>query len=386
MAELNNEILDPIGDQLTLPVQHSNPLKRDLDASKEDLKSAIKNENLTEQEVGIFESINVASENDPNNPEFPPEAPCFPASLTKKIDIPGFGEIYIKDESTNPTGTHKDRMAWEIAVTYKSFLWAKMHGHINKPLPQMSLISSGSAAIAIQSRLKKHGLPNLKVLVDNNTDPSTVEKIKELGGEVYQTDLSQKSLDADDILEATENPQGIDITSSDALEPGTRYYDWLSYEIVNEKPDIVFIPYGTGHLFENTLNVNKREIGTKLHDPRFRGDLTRMRKCSFFGATTNNADSKATKLYSPNLPFSRINDQWLRVFKLSGSCGIDSGIICFEEKYLEQAMQIASSQNLKCEPSGISGLALFLKFLNESPELIGKDKKILIVNTGCMKG
>jgi hypothetical protein len=34
----------------------------------------------------------------------------------------------------------------------------------------MSIISSGSAAIAIQTQIKKYKLPNLKVLIDFNTD------------------------------------------------------------------------------------------------------------------------------------------------------------------------------------------------------------------------
>jgi len=41
----------------------------------------------------------------------------------------------------------------------------------------MSIISSGSAAIAIQTQFKKYKLPDLKVLVDFNTDLKIVEKL-----------------------------------------------------------------------------------------------------------------------------------------------------------------------------------------------------------------
>src|SRR3989339_808670 len=122
---------------------------------------------LSAKEEKVLKSIVVASENDPNNPEFPPENPKFPATPTYKIDVPGFSNVWLKDESFNPTGTHKDRMAWEIIVTYRDFLIAKKMGRVKNPLPTMSIISSGSAAIAIQTQLKKYHLPALKVLVDN---------------------------------------------------------------------------------------------------------------------------------------------------------------------------------------------------------------------------
>lgn len=83
---------------------------------------------LTEQEEKILESIIVASENDPDKPEFPPDDPKFPATPTYKIEVPEFSNVWLKDESHNKTGTHKDRMAWEMIVTYKEFLKSKKMG------------------------------------------------------------------------------------------------------------------------------------------------------------------------------------------------------------------------------------------------------------------
>src|SRR3989344_5729525 len=102
---------------------------------------------LSKEEERILKSIKVASENNPNKPEFPADNPKFPATPTYKIKVPGFANVWLKDESYNPTGTHKDRMAWEIVVTYRDFLLAKKEGQIKRPLPSMSIISYGSAAI-----------------------------------------------------------------------------------------------------------------------------------------------------------------------------------------------------------------------------------------------
>ncbi|MBP9686964.1 MAG: pyridoxal-phosphate dependent enzyme, partial [Candidatus Doudnabacteria bacterium] len=142
--------------------------------------------------------------------------------------------MWLKDESCNPTGTHKDRMAWEIVVTYRDFLLAKERGQVTGDLPHMSIISSGSAAVAIQSLLQKYRLPALKVLVDAGIEENVQNQLLQLGCEVYFTDLSQRPLESKEILELTDNRGGFDITSNEALDPSLRFYDWLAYEIINE--------------------------------------------------------------------------------------------------------------------------------------------------------
>jgi len=142
---------------------------------------------LSKAEEKLLKSIFVASENNPKKPEFPPDNPKFPATPTYRIKVRDFSNVWLKDESINPTGTHKDRMAWEIAVTYRDFLLAKKCSQIKGPLPQMSIISSGSAAIAIQTQLKKYQLPNLKVLVDVNfIEPNILKTLKKIGCEIYE--------------------------------------------------------------------------------------------------------------------------------------------------------------------------------------------------------
>jgi len=336
---------------------------------------------LTKKEKQILNSIVVASENDPLKPEFPANDPKFPATSTYKIKVPGFSNVWLKDESTNPTGTHKDRMAWEIVVTYRDFLFAKENNASTAPLPQMSLITSGSAGVAIQTMLNKYSLPDLKVLIDKKTNPLIINGLKKLGCEIFQVDLSKKALNWFDVLKATNNPNGFDITSNKALDPTMRFYDWLSYEIINASPDYCFIPFGTGNLFENILNINKKEVSTKTHDPRFRGNTETLRNCNFMGATTNNPNTKADKLYSPHLPFVNYDEQWIKTYKQSGFCGPESEVHLLEENFLDKAIQIAKENNITCEPSGIAGLGLFLQLKQNIP----RDKKILIVNTGKTK-
>ena len=337
--------------------------------------------NLSQEEENTLKLIIVGSENDPLKPEFPADNPKFPATPTYKIEVPDFSDVWIKDESFNPTGTHKDRMAWEIIVTYRDFLLAKKSGQTQGSLPSMSIISSGSAAIAIQTQLRKYNLPNLKVLVDSKIEPSNLSLMKALGCEVYETDLAKKPLHWKEILKLTNNHEGFDITSSEALDPTTRFYDWLSYEIINSSPDYCFIPFGTGNLFENILNINKKEVSTMNHDPRFKGDIEKLRRCNFMAATTSNPNSKAEKLYSPHLPFVHYDEQWMRLYRHAGFCGPESNVYLLEESFLDKAIELADSLNISAEPSGIAGLALLLQLQDKIP----RDKKILIVNTGKTK-
>jgi hypothetical protein len=228
----------------------------------------------------------------------------------------------------------------------------------------------------------RYKLPNLKVLIDIDFIEQIVLKaLKKMGCEIYETDLAKKPLTWREILILTHNPNGFDITSNEALDPTTRFYDWMSYEIINNSPDYAFIPFGTGNLYENVLNIIKKEVSTQIHDPRFKGDIKILRNCNFIGATTNNPKSKADKLYSPHLPFVHYDEQWIRFYKHAGFCGSESAVHLIKEEFLDKAMEIVASQGVTCEPSGVAGLALMLQMKNKLP----KNKKMLIVSTGKTK-
>lgn len=329
-------------------------------------------------EATILQSIEIPSDNDPEKPEFPHGAPKFPATPTRAIEVPGFQEVLLKDESYNPTGTHKDRMAWEIIVAYRSIILAKTKGLYAGELPAMSIISSGSAATAIQSLFNRFNLPPLRVLIDFRLSPKIQHSLESIGCKLYRTDLAARELDTTDILRQTENLQGFDITCGTAFDSSTRFYDWLSYEIINSSPDYCLMPFGTGTLYENVLNVVKREITTIERDKRFSGDINRVRACNYLGATTRYAGTQADKLYAPHLPFASFEDQWIRYYKTAGFCGTLSDVIPVEEQYFSEALWIAKRQGIECEASGIAGLALLL----QNRELIPHDARILIVNTG----
>ena len=339
------------------------------------VKKQILDEKAGQENVDeLIGNILVPSLNDPTKPEFPPKpffTPKFPASQTYQINLPGFTNVWLKDESTNPSGTHKSRMAWEVVIKAKRY-------HIK----EISLISSGSAAVAIQYFFNLYGITTaLKVLVDHHMKPEIKKHLLDIGCKVYETDLSKKPLTGKEIKELTENTTGIDITYREVLDRyNDNYYDWLSYEVINENPDYCFIPFGTGDLFVNILIIAEREFNNRIfkHDPRFKGDITTVSRCSFIGATTHSPGTRLDKLFSYYLPSLKDYNDYLASLIANNRIGHASGILDVEEEYIEEALNIAQSQHIKCEPSGIAGLALLLQNKNDTPP----DAKILIVNTG----
>jgi len=334
---------------------------------------------LSKEEEEILKSIKIGSDNDPSRPEFPPDNPRFPATPTKKIELIGFDNVFVKDESVNPTGTHKDRMAWEIVRHYRNFLIAKKIGLIKEPLPNFSIISSGNAAIALSYFFKKYNLPKPKILIDDDTPKKIFNYLKKQYCEIYVTNLAKKPLSYEEILELTNNPNGFDITSNEALNPHTIFYDWLSFEVINQTPDYILVPFGSGSLYENICNVIKEEIlkvGKK--DPRLKVDINKLRLCHIIGATVNRPDSKAYMLYSPHLPFTQFNEQWLNFYKKFGYIGEKSNVYIVSEEAIEEAFELLNSHGINCEHSGAAGLAFLLENKNKLP----KDKKYLIINTG----
>ena len=134
----------------------------------------------------LYNSIQVPSNNDPSKPEFPPAPfykPQFPASSTYRLEVEGFSNVWIKDESSNPSGTHKDRLAWEVVIKYKALLESIKYQN-NRELPQMSIISSGGAATAIQNLFNVFHIPvRLKVLIDYQLDTKMKLSLQELKAE-----------------------------------------------------------------------------------------------------------------------------------------------------------------------------------------------------------
>ena len=294
--------------------------------------------------------------------------------------------LWYKDESINPNGTHKDRMAWEIYMWYDN----EIKKQINTPggkisLKSLSLISSGSAAFSVQSILRERGLPNLRVLMDTHTNSRLISFLEKSECKVYLEDLEKKEFSSKDILKMTDNENGLDLTYSPIFNTSREvYYDWLAYEVLNQNPNWVFIPFGTGDLYKNILIRNSKELDKKVYSKRFFGDKKILMNCNFMGASSNRKTSKMKMLYSAfqNKTIEHTNNKIIKPLIEKKSCGNLSGVTIVEEKYIDASIEISDYFSINCEPSGISGLALFFQYIDKERLTINLNDKIIIINTG----
>jgi hypothetical protein len=333
----------------------------------------------------LADAISVPSESDPARPEFPPFSPRFPATPAEQVKIPLLGrEIWIKDESHNVTGSHKDRMAWEIIVHYKKTIEDLLEGSMVHPeIPPPSIISNGSAALAIQVMLRCYGLPNLKVLVDRTTHRRVVERLRHAGCDVHIHDLSARELNSREVLEITENPEGLDFTSRNIVDPTRRrYYDWLTYEILNCGARHIFVPVGTGDLFVNILRVLRDELTGVTRDPRLSGGSRSIEGLQLYGATSDDWRTRMDKLYAAHRPTLEEAKRFVLEMQIDGHCGDRSRIYGVGEEMLTPALEAAHAAHIRCDESGIAGLALLFEL--HATEPFPDTEELLVVNTGWL--
>ncbi len=367
-----------------------------------------------------FEDIDInqpLSETEEEVPEFPANHASFPSTPTIPIQLcklkedsqlqkasfskntvrilklifneyPEFSNttIWYKDESINPNGTHKDRMAWEIYLWYDNEIKRQINTLGEKiSLRSLSLISSGSAAYSVQKLLRDRGLPSLRVLMDKNTSPKLVEFLEKNECKVYLDDLDKKEYSSNEILEKTENKNGLDLTYSPEFNASREvYYDWLSYEVLNQNPNWVFTPFGTGDLYKNIIIRNSKEMDKKVFSKRFFGDKKILMNCNFIGAASNKKNSKMKMLYSAfqDQTIDHTNHTIVKPLIDKDSCGNKSIVSLVNEKYIDSAIEIANYFNITCEPSGVSGLAMFLQMAEKKTMEINAHDKIIIISTG----
>ncbi len=329
----------------------------------------------------IMDNIYVPPDETPDSPEFPPDSPRFPATPTLEVNFDGRA-IFVKDESKNPTGTHKDRWAWEMLVKYKRWFerqTSDIHGCVT--IPRYSMISSGSAAIALQSLMRTRLLPDIRVVMDlERTDSRVVSRLRALGAQVYLVNLDDHPMSEAEIRSITENEEGQDVTPRNADEPfDNRYYDWLAYEILNERPRHIFVPFGTGGLFANIIYViNAQHTGT--HDPRLQTPIQDLVGINVYGATSEDPGTQMHMLFARFRPTRSGIDQAVGDFVRRGTLGDRSGISPITDKQAQRASLQVPAFGIRTDLSGAAGLTLYSTMATRIPV----KEKVVIVNTGCV--
>lgn len=336
----------------------------------------------------------------PTYTEADPNAPEWKATPLKRLDLSAFhlgDNVYIKDESdrgSNPTGTIKDRPAWELATLYRDYaraVYLKMRaGTIQKsalgtmPIPRLSLITAGNEGRAVAECFARYDLPPPKLIIGTDTKKGVVDALVKLRADVYAVDLT-KPLTPEDILHVSHNAGGIDITSTRAIEPASVFYDWHVHEVFNEQPDEIYVPYGSGRLMENYLVWQERTIRNDAKGERDKRldkgvNVKQVIGVDVFGAEPATHPSVADKLSAQFKPFLIFRDDDVRALRSLEFTGKDSGTEKVEEGRITEAYEILTRSGIEAEPSAAAGLALYIDRYEKG--FVRPGSKSVVVNTG----
>lgn len=337
------------------------------------------------------QGIPTYKESDPNDPEWQP-TPLTPIDLSSE----GLGEVYVKDESnrsSNPTGTMKDRPAWEFATLYRDMARAlelKVASGVlaqkdveQISIPRFTVITSGNEGTALATAFEKYNLPPPKLILDLNTPINILNYVKGLRADSYRVNLSSGALTPEDIKRLSHNSNGVDITSFKPIEPNAVFYDWHVHEVFNDNPDEIYVPYGSGRLMENYLTwqyrTNRNESGSN-RDPRLKVDPVGVISANIFGVEPSNRDSIADKLTAEFKPFLIFEDKDIKGLVDISITGRETGVNEVTDDYIQYAQQLLTTKGITAEPSGAASLAYYIKRFQEGK--ISANKKVVVVNSG----
>jgi hypothetical protein len=338
------------------------------------------------------------------------ETPLIELDLTKD----GFGRVLIKNEADrkiNPTGTIKDRLARSCAAIYHHTAKDCLEFLENDPrykkrfaekrINRYSMLTAGNAGMALARAMEGRDLPPPKLLLDKNVSYKILAELKKTKADIYLVDLSKNTFSGRpseedplmpyQILMLTNNVFGTDLTStnSEADEnPHIAYYQNLAKQILKQKPDEVYVPYGSGALFGEILIAQRLirplEIRGRKATEEEKELGKHMGRLSLFGAEPESNPSIADKLYAHVKPFPTRWENDLAAYKQEQETGPRTGVKKISEEEIKNAFELlklrGKSLGVETEPSASAGLALYMKRWKAGK--VKKDAKVIVVNTG----
>ncbi len=337
------------------------------------------------------DGIPLYGECDPNNPE-------WRKTRAVRMDLRkyGYGEVTVKDEGdpeSNPTRTIKDRPAWELATLYRDWargLYLRMRcGEITRDdlcrtqIPRLSLITAGNEGRAIAEVFAKYNLPPPKLILDMKTPQERLEKLKKLHADIYLVDLSRRELTPRDIKALSNNSHGTDITSVKEIAPEAVFYDWQVHEVFNLVPQEIYVPHGTGRLFDNYLYWQRRTFNNAVSsakDPRLNAPAVDVIGMHVFGAEPQTPDSIADKLTAKFKPFLIFKNEDVETAVNFLHTGKKTWIHKVLDEKIAEAHAIMLKHGIEAEPSAAAGLALYL--MRYEKGLVNDRTRVVVVSTG----
>jgi threonine synthase len=283
----------------------------------------------------------------------------------------GFPELWLKDDTCEPSGSYKDRASFLVAA------FARKHS-----IEEVALASTGNAASSMACVGAAAGI-KVTVFLPKSAPVAKRIQVLQYGAELREID-GNYDLAFDTCLAYT-NETGV-LSRNTAYNPLTiEGKKTAAFEIVRDlkraglrAPDHVFVPTGDGVIIAGVIRG--------FEDLLLMGEIERMPK--IWAAQAEGSSAIARALESGRFEFrpsSTIADSisvdaprnaYFALAKLKRHGG--AGMIVSDEEILEAQKLASSRAGLFAEPSSVCALAAFIKARTS----IGKGEIAIVMLTG----
>ena len=268
----------------------------------------------------------------------------------------GLRELYVKDETRNPTGAFTDRGAATVVAS------AIYYG-----FREITSFTGGNIAVSLTAYSIAHNMPITAVL-DRNVDAGKLYQIVFLGGKVSLT----PPMDAKGCVVTPSNPFLIEGYKTIAFE---------LFEDLNDM-DSIIIPVGHGSLLYSIWKgfAELKEGGLIKQLPRL--IAVQPQNCATLlgalGVNSRRFDQKESSSVATELAVRR--PVWLKmVLKALKDTGGDV-LLVSDDEIVEGLKLLASHEGLLVETASATVVAALPKALKEG--VIDRDEKLVMVATG----
>lgn len=259
--------------------------------------------------------------------------------------------LWVKDESVNPFGTHKDRKS--VTVVRQAMRAAAAMR------PQaFCILTAGNAGLSLARFASSSAIPVIAFISEDNLSPILKTELESACERVVCLDLDGhewNSRELCDIAGATLGRRVFDVTNG-VIDPYSDIVREICLLNPERQPDVIVLPVGCGELF---LGV---ERGLKRHGLSAR----------LVGVTTRE-QSIADKLYARWRPHGN------HVTELTVNGSPHHLLNLKDESLLLDTYNWLRLTNLvKCEPSSAAAFTALFKIKSQ----LKPDEKVMVINTG----
>ncbi len=274
-------------------------------------------------------------------------------SLPELSEYFGIRHLWIKDESANPFGTHKDRKSLRVVRSA-----INLAPHLR---PQaLCILTAGSAGLSLAGigRSLSPDLPVTAFIGQENISPVLQPRLESVCERVIGLDLEKHQWNSQALRDLTGAGSGRrvwDVTNG-VIDPYSTIVDEICQLDPEHRPDIIVLPVGCGELFlgvergVNRHGLKTRLIGVTIDGPSFADKLY---------ARWRPHGSHVAQLTCPGSPHQLLS-------------------LKDEELLLNTFIWLKVHNFVACEPSSAAAFAGLFKIKSE----LKPDDQVVVINTG----